>query len=302
VSARRRLVGLVGANIMGSLSPALHEDAFAAAGLHGYYHLMDLDRLPGRRLEDLLDAVKAAAFDGINVTFPCKQAIMPLLDEISAEARQIGAVNTVTIAADGRTTGHNTDRNAFRRSFEDGLGPASIDGKVAVVLGAGGAGRAVAFALMDLGAATVVVHDTDTARATSVVADLIVQYGSSRARLADWLADAIAAAAGVVNATPIGMTGFPGNPVPPGVLRADHWVADVVYTPIDTQLIAAARAKGARTLTGGGMCVHQAAESFWLFTGLSPDVERMHRTFAKALAARDAVPASATLSGRQANP
>ena len=280
MSARRSLVGLVGANIMGSLSPALHEDAFAAAGIHGYYHLMDLDRLPGRRLESLLSAVKAAAFDGINVTYPCKQAIMPLLDEVSAEAQQIGAVNCVTIAASGRTTGYNTDRGGFRRSFEEGLGQAHAQAKAAVV-----------FALMDLGAATVLVHDTDTARASSLVADLMLHYGPARAQLAGSLRDAIAAAAGVVNATPIGMAGFPGNPVPAGALRAQQWVADIIYTPIETQLIKAARAKGARTLTGGGMCVHQAAEAFRLFTGLAPDTGRMHRAFATALAARDAAPA-----------
>ena len=151
---RRSLVGLIGANIMSSLSPALQEDAFAAAGIRGTYHLMDLDRLPGRRLEHLMAAVKAAGFDGINVTFPCKTAVLPLLEEVSADARQIGAVNCVTIANDGRTVGYNTDRIGFRRNFEDGLGRACIEGK-AVLVGAGGAGRAVAFALMDLGAARV---------------------------------------------------------------------------------------------------------------------------------------------------
>src|SRR5439155_17443832 len=155
MSGRRSLVGLIGANIMSSLSPALHEDAFAAAGIRGHYHLMDLDRLPGRRLGDLVAAVKAAGFDGVNVTFPCKQAVMPLLDEISADAQQIGAVNSVTIANDGRTVGYNTDRIGFKRNFEEGLGRACVEGKTAVLVGAGGAGRAVAFALMDLGAATV---------------------------------------------------------------------------------------------------------------------------------------------------
>jgi len=123
---RRSLVGLIGANIMSSLSPALQEDAFAAAGIRGTYHLMDLDRLPGRRLEHLMAAVKAAGFDGINVTFPCKTAVLPLLEEISADARQIGAVNCVTIANDGRTVGYNTDRIGFRRNFEDGLGRTGI--------------------------------------------------------------------------------------------------------------------------------------------------------------------------------
>jgi quinate/shikimate dehydrogenase (NAD+) len=125
MTGRRSLVGLIGANIMSSLSPALQEDAFAAAGIRGTYHLMDLDRLPGRRLEHLMAAVKAAGFDGINVTFPCKTAVLPLLEEISADARQIGAVNCVTIANDGRTVGYNTDRIGFRRNFEDSAAPAS---------------------------------------------------------------------------------------------------------------------------------------------------------------------------------
>jgi shikimate dehydrogenase len=292
MSARRILVGLVGANIMKSLSPALHEDAFAAAGIRGHYHLMDLDRLPGRRLEQLFGAIKTAGFDGINVTFPCKQAIMPLLDEISADARQIGAVNTVTISESGRTVGYNTDRTGFRRNFEEGLGREAVEDRAAVLVGAGGAGRAVAFALMDLGAAKVIVYDTDAARAAALVADLTLHHGASRCRLADSLTDAFAGAAGVVNATPVGMLGIPGNPVPPAVLRPEHWVADVIYTPMETLLIKAARARGALVLTGGGMCVHQAVATFRLFTGLVPDIARMRLTFATALAARDAAIAS----------
>lgn len=292
MSGRRILVGLIGANIQRSLSPALHEDAFAAAGMRGHYHLMDLDRPHGRRLEALFAAVKSTGFDGINVTFPCKQAIMPLLDELSADARRIGAVNTVTFSEAGRAVGHNTDLAGFRQSFDESLGRPAIEGQVAVLVGAGGAGRAVGFALMQLGAAKVIVHDTDTARATALVADLMLHHGAARCRLADDLPGAIAEASGVVNATPVGMLGIPGNPVPTKALRADHWGADVIYTPIETQFIKAARAKGARVLTGGGMCVHQAAEAFRLFTGLAPDVLRMHRTFATALAARDAAMAS----------
>jgi shikimate dehydrogenase len=285
---RQALIGLIGANIMKSLAPALHIDAFAAAGITGHYHLMDVDRLPGRSLNDLLHAVKAAGFLGVNITFPFKQAVIPLLDELSAEARQTGAVNTVTISQDGRTTGYNTDRSGFRLNFEDGLGRASAEGKTAVLVGAGGAGSAVAFALMDLGLRTLVVHDTDAARAAALAADVTTHFGAGRCRVAERLRDEIFAADGVVNATPIGMSGFPGNPVPAEALRADHWVADVIYSPIKTELITAAAAKGARVLTGGGMCVHQAVDAFRLFTGITPDVARMHRVFSEALAARDA--------------
>jgi shikimate dehydrogenase len=132
------------------------------------------------------------------------------------------------------------------------------------------------------------VYDTDTARAAALVADLTLHHGASRCRLADSLSDAFAGAAGVVNATPVGMLGIPGNPVPPAALRPEHWVADVIYTPMETLLIKAARARGARVLTGGGMCVHQAVETFRLFTGLTPDIARLQATFAAALAARDA--------------
>jgi shikimate dehydrogenase len=287
---RQALIGLIGANIMKSLAPALHIDAFAAAGIIGHYHLMDVDQLPSRTLDSLLDAVKTAGFLGVNITFPFKQAVMPLLDELSPEARQIGAVNTVTISHAGRTTGYNTDRSGFRLNFEDGLGRADAEGKTAVLVGAGGAGSAVAFALMDLGLRELIVHDMDAARAAALANDVVTHFGSGRCRVSNRLTDEIRAADGVANATPIGMSGFPGNPVPVEALRPDHWVADVIYSPIETELIRTAAARGARVLTGGGMCVHQGVDAFRLFTGISPDVGRMHRVFADALAVRDQAP------------
>ena len=159
MSKRKVLLGLIGANIMGSLSPALFADAFAAAGIDGFYHLMDVDRLPERRLAKLLDAIKAAGFAGANITYPFKQEVIALLDAVDPEAAQIGAVNTVAIGPDGRTTGYNFDRRGWRNSFEEGLGRNSAKDATVVLVGAGGAGRAVAFALMDLGVATLVIHD-----------------------------------------------------------------------------------------------------------------------------------------------
>lgn len=285
---KRALVGLVGANIQKSLSPRLHEDAFRAAGIRGYYHLMDLDRLPGRAAGDLLAAARTLGFTGLNVTFPCKEAVLPLLDEVSPEARQIGAVNTVTIDARGRTTGHNTDRIGFRLSFEEELGAAAVAGRRVVLVGAGGAGRAVAFALFDLGAAAVLVHDRDARRGEALAGDLAAQFGAGRSRAVDALAPALAEAAGAVNATPVGMLGFPGIPLPVEAIVPRHFVADVIYTPLETALIRAARGRGARVLTGGGMCVFQAAEAFRLFAGVAPDVRRMRRLFDELVAARDA--------------
>jgi len=285
---RRMLLGLIGANIMGSLSPALFAEAFRAAGIDGFYHLIDVDRLRERRLPQLLAAIKAAGFTGANVTFPFKQEILSLLDGVDREAAQTGAVNTVTIADDGRTTGYNFDRRGWRRSFEEELGAESARGATVVLVGAGGAGRAVAFALMDLGVARLVVHDRDGARAQALCGDIAMHFGASRCRVAGIFDSEISAADGVVNATQTGMRGFPGNPVPASALKASHWAADVIYTPVDTEFLKAAAAKGARVMNGGGMCVHQAVEAFRLFTGIAPDVASMHRAFAKALAARDA--------------
>ena len=290
---RSVLVGLIGANIQKSLSPALFDDVCAAAGLSGHYHLMDVDLLAGRRLEDLLGAARTAGFAGVNVTYPFKEAVSALLDEVSAEARQIGAVNTVTIGRDGATRGYNTDRIGFRRAVEEQLGRASVDGKTAVLVGAGGAGRAVAFALFDLGLATLLVSDKNAAQAAGLVAALVSQFGAGRCRIETDPAAALSGAAGLVNATPVGMTGIPGLPIATGTIGAHHWVADVIYTPLETDLLKAARARGARTMGGAGMCVHQAAEAFRLFTGFTPDVGRLHEAFAKAAVRRDRLAAAA---------
>ena len=287
MSQPKTLLGLLGANIMGSLSPAIFADAFAAAEIDGYYHLMDTDRLPGRTLPKLLDAVKTAGFAGVNITFPYKQDIIPLLDAIDPQAAEVGAVNTVVIAPDGRTTGYNFDRHGWRNSFIESFGRKSADGATVVQIGAGGAGHAVSCALMDLGVSTLVIHDLDKARAQSLCDDLTKHFGA-RCRVSANLEGEIAGADGVVNATQLGMRGFPGNPVPPAALKASHWCADVIYTPIDTEFLKAASAKGARTLNGGGMCVHQAVEAFRQFTGVEAEVARLHAAFNAARVARDA--------------
>jgi shikimate dehydrogenase len=286
VAQRRILVGLIGRNIQGSLSPALFADAFAAAGIDGFYHLMDADRLPGRQLPQLLDAIKVAGFAGANITYPFKQDIIPLLDAVDPEAAQVGAVNTIAIAASGHTTGYNFDRRGWRNSFAETLGADSAQGKTVVLIGAGGAGRAVAFALMDLGVAAVVLHDLDASRTNALQADVARHYGAARCRLSGNLERDIAAADGIVNATQTGMTGFPGNPVPVSAIKAAHWAADVIYTPVETEFLKAASAKGVRTLNGSGMCVHQAVEAFTLLSGVKPDVARLHRAFARGLAER----------------
>ena len=269
MSARRILVGLIGANITKSLSPALHADAFAAAGMDGYYHLMDVDILRGRSLAQLLAAAKATGFAGTNVTFPFKQEVLALLDDLDHEAEQIGAVNTVTIAPDGRTKGYNTDRSGFRRNFESGLGRPSAEGASAVLVGAGGAGRAVGFALMDLGIADLAVHDRNGAQMTSLVADLRKHFGEARCRPVDDLARAVAAADGVVNATPVGMAPGDGLPAALGGFVPAMVVADIVPRPTVTPLLAVARAAGCHTVAGTAV-IEAQADTFLEFFGCLP--------------------------------
>jgi len=281
------LVGLLGANIMGSLSPSLFADAFAAADIDGFYHLMDADRLNEKRLAAMLDAVKAAGFAGVNVTYPFKQDIIPLLDAVDPEAREVGAVNTVVIAPDGRTTGFNFDRRGWRNAFIESFGADAAKGAKVVMVGAGGAGRAVSCALMDLGVASLIISDQDGKRAAALAAELASHFGDARVAVSKDLAADIAAADGVVNATQTGMRGFPGNPVPASSLRRQQWAADVIYTPIETEFIKAAAAKGCRTMSGDGMCVHQAVEAFRQFTGVTPELARLHKAFAAGLAARE---------------
>jgi len=293
MTKRRMLLGLIGANIQGSMSPALFADAFAAADIDGYYHLIDADRLPGRRLPDLLQAMKTLGFAGANVTYPFKQEIIPLLDAVDPEAAQVGAVNTIAIAPDGRATGYNFDRRGWRKSFEATFGSESAKNQTVVQIGAGGAGRAVAYALMDLGVGTLILHDLDTAKAEALRSEIAAYYSAARCRLVSDLDRDLAGADGVVNATQLGMSGFPGNPVPVDAIKPQHWAADVIYTPMQTAFLKAAAAKGARVLNGAGMCVYQAAEAFRQFTGVTPDVARLHRAFAAAVAARDAAAASA---------
>lgn len=279
--SKRMLVGLLGANIGQSLAPALHEDAAAAAGMVGHYHLMDVDgRLP-RTLPELLAAVRTAGFAGVNVTFPFKEAVIPLLDVVSSEAAEIGAVNTVVFDPAGRSTGHNTDRSGFRAAFLAAFGADAVRGKAVLQLGAGGAGRAVAFALRDLGVSSLRLYDRDTQRARNLCADL-----GGNCEVLDAPEPAALSVAGIVNATPIGMTGHDGLPMTPEVVQAHQVVADVIYTPLETEFLKAAKARGARTMGGAGMCVHQAVRAFELFTGRTPDLARMERAFLAGAAKR----------------
>jgi len=279
------LVGLVGTGIGPSLTPALHEREADELGLRYLYRLLDLDRLhlPPDAVGDLLSAAQLAGYDGLNVTHPCKQLVIPHLDELSPDAEALGAVNTVVLR-DGRAVGHNTDWSGFARAFDRGLPEAPLER--VVLLGAGGAGSAVAHALLTLGATRLTIVDVDGERARTLAASLAARFAADRVDGVgiDQLVPAVAAADGLVHATPTGMAAHPGLPVAAELLRPDLWVADIVYRPLETELVRTARAAGCRVLDGGGMAVFQAVDAFRLFTGLEPDADRMLGHFATLVA------------------
>jgi shikimate dehydrogenase len=268
------VLGLVGAGIGASLTPAMQEREGRAAGLSVSYRLIDLDRLglPHGRLPEVLSWARQLGFDGLNVTHPFKQAVVPLLDEVSEDAAHLGAVNTV-LFRDGRMLGRNTDWSGYSRAFRSALPEAVRD--PAVLVGAGGAGGAVGYGLLHQGAAHVSVYDADPDRSESCTERLARCFGGDRVSVALDVAAALHDARGVVNATPVGMVGHPGSALPADLLRSDLWVSDVVYFPLETELVATARSRGCRVLPGGGMAVQQAVGAFEYFTGRTPDAHRM---------------------------
>ncbi|MBU0525365.1 shikimate dehydrogenase [Pseudomonas sp. B14-6] len=268
------LAGLIGAGIQASRTPALHEHEGDAQGLRYLYRLIDLDqlKLDSSALPDLLMAAERMNFTGLNITFPCKQAIIPLLDELSPEARGIGAVNTVVLK-DGKRIGHNTDCLGFAEGFRRGL--KDVARERVVQMGAGGAGAAVAHALLSEGVQLLSIFDVEISRAQSLADNLNQHFGAGRAVAGHDLPSTLGQADGLVNTTPMGMKKLPGMPVPVELLRAELWVAEIVYFPLETELLRNARALGCRTLDGGNMAVFQAVKAFELFSGVVPDAQRM---------------------------
>ncbi|MFG2353019.1 shikimate dehydrogenase [Streptomyces sp. NPDC048521] len=279
------LVGLIGAGIGPSLSPALHQREADRQGLRYLYRLLDIDvlGLAPEAVGNLVRAARDLGFDGLNITHPCKQLVLDHLDALDPRAQALGAVNTVVFDG-GRAVGHNTDVTGFAAAFARGLPDAPLER--VVQLGAGGAGAAVAHAALTLGAGRVTVVDARPDRAAALVDCLVRHFGPGRAaaatpdRLPELLAEADGSG-GLVHATPTGMAAHPGLPLPADLLSPGLWVAEVVYRPLETELLRAARAVGCATLDGGGMAAFQAADAFRLFTGREPDSTRMLGDFAE---------------------
>lgn len=282
--SHRFVVGLLGSGIGGSLTPGLHEAEADRLGLAYTYRVIDLDAIgqPAERSAALVRHAAAFGFDGLNVTHPSKQLVQNGLDELSPEARILGAVNTITFH-EGKAVGHNTDHTGFISGFRAGLPSAATDSVVQI--GAGGAGAAVAYGLLSAGTRHLVIADIEPAKAEALAARLAPHFPDSQLSVTrtDAVTGSIREADGLVNSTPIGMTGHPGVPVDPDLIHSGLWVADVIYRPLETELIKAARGKGCAVLDGGRMVVGQAAAAFELFTGISADADSMLATFRQAV-------------------
>ncbi|MEC9470899.1 MAG: shikimate dehydrogenase [Pseudomonadota bacterium] len=273
------LAGLIGIGIARSRTPEMHMAEAAAQSLRGVYRIIDVDTLPKdeQNLKAIVHAAEVTGFNGLNVTYPFKMEVIPLLDQLSPNAAAVGSVNTI-VFRDGKRIGHNTDLWGFAESFRQNMIGVSL--KTVLLIGAGGAGVAVAHALADCGVQHLKIFDVDTVR----VEQLARQVRSNRQGLTvkpvtTVDAESCANLSGIVNASPVGMAKTPGTPFPLALLKPDMWVADIVYFPLETELLAGARRLGCRVLPGSGMAVFQAVRAFELFTGRRADPVRMKATF-----------------------
>jgi len=275
------LTGLIGAPIAHSASPAMHEQAAQALGARCEYRLIEVAGAGRDELRALLDDVRRLGFAGVNVTFPYKEAVVPLLDDLSPQARAIGAVNTVVVRA-GRLIGYNTDASGFERAIGQ-FSAASPGDAVVALIGAGGVGKAIAFALAARGFAAIHVFDADRSKAEHLAAQL---RSHRDLRVTDSVEDALCGATGLINATPQGMLPNRATPVPDALLHRGLWVADAVYFPLWTPLLLAAKAEGCEVMTGRELAIWQAADAFELFTGLKPSITGMGNAFDAVMAKR----------------
>jgi shikimate dehydrogenase len=282
--------GLIGAGIQASLTPAMHMAEARTQGFAYRYDLFDLKHLDAggggdERLAGLIDQAERDRFAGLNITHPCKQSVIPLLDSLSDDAAALGAVNTVVLR-DGKRHGHNTDWWGFAEAFRRRLPDAEL--AHVVQLGAGGAGAATVYAILTLGADSVTIFDPDHQRVSALVAAMQTRFPAARIGAGTDLAASMADASGLIHSTPTGMASYPGLPLDAALLDARQWVAEVVYFPLETALLVEARRRGCRVIDGGGMAVFQAVGAFGLFTGRQADADRMMRHFRELTGTGDA--------------
>ena len=275
-------LGLIGDNIARSQSPRLHVEAGRLCGLDVTYERL-IPRDLGLSFDEVFRRCAEEGYRGINITYPYKEQVVAQLTVPDARTRAIGACNTVLFGP-GRPEGHNTDHSGFISAFRAGFGAAS-PGRVAMI-GAGGVGKAIAFALSTLGARDLRIFDRDSARAAALARTLRDDSILPGARHVETAEEAADGADGFLNCTPVGMAGNPGSPIDTGLMRGASWAFDAVYTPIDTAFLAGAEAAGATIVSGYELFFHQGIDAFRHFTGADVDPVALRA----ALADHEAVP------------
>lgn len=255
-------VGLIGQGIGASRTPAMHLAAAKRLNLPYSYEIIDTATRPDVPVADLLAEAQDRGFRGLNVTYPYKQAVIPHLHQLHPSAEKVGAVNTV-VFEEGMRIGRNTDATGFARGLKEGLPDVPL--QRVLLLGAGGAGGAVAHALLDMGVQVLLVHDLQDAAARRLVSALDARQSGAEVRRVRDPENAVKGVQGVVNATPVGMAKLPGVPMSPAALSPAQWVVDIIYFPLETAFLRDARALGCAGINGAGMSIFQAASAFSAF-------------------------------------
>ncbi|MEM0359043.1 MAG: shikimate dehydrogenase [Candidatus Hadarchaeales archaeon] len=278
ISSKTKVFALIGDPVEGSLSPPMHNAAFRHLGLDCVYVAL---RVPSSMLKEALLGVRAMGIGGLNVTFPHKTAILPLLDELDPSAEEVGAVNTVKNEG-GKLKGFNTDGEGAVRFLRERLG--SLKGRRVVLLGAGGAARALAFSLLKEGVELTLLNRT-VSKAEGLASELrkkggeVKWGGLERAELRE----ALRSADVLINATPVGMDQRGGTLVTHELMHPELFVMDLVYHPPETELMKEAKRAGAKAENGLGMLLYQAALSFRIFTGKRAPLEVMRRALRRGM-------------------
>jgi len=280
ISGRTEIYGIFGYPIEHTFSPGMHNAAFKKLGIDACYVPFAVHP---DRLGEAAGAIVPLGLRGLNITVPHKEKIIEYLDELSQEARLIGAVNTIEIRQ-GRLVGHNTDGRGFLRSLSENAG-FSPKGKKVLFIGSGGAARAVSFCLALAGAAKISVRDLDTRKADLLVSDIREKTGTETASIHDdeSLAAYAADADCLINATPLGLKRADPLPIPRELVMKKHLVCDLVYNPPETAFLRTAQSRGAKRLAGLGMLLYQGVIAFEIWTGEKAPVGTMKNALSRQI-------------------
>ena len=270
-------LGLIGDNIKRSKSPLLHRLAGELCGLDIRYDILIPSEL-GMSFDDAFESCRSSGYRGINVTYPYKEMVVSSASVDDPRVAAIGACNTVLFEGDG-ARGFNTDYSGFRAGFRAAF-QGSTPGIVAIA-GAGGVGKAIGFALADLGASALRLFDPDHSKAEKLVNALARTVPDIPVSISETIEDAVIGVDGLVNSTPLGMVGNPGTAIPKSLLGPQRWAFDAVYTPVDTEFLKNARECGLEIISGYELFLHQGADAFRIFTGHSTDISDLREMIIK---------------------